>query len=118
MSVSLSISERPNLPASSPYMMFIIENRERIKSEIPILSVAEISKRGVELWEKLSPIEQYKYTQKARDGQQIYKQILVQAKFCEAREQQQRQEQLILLQKQKNEQAWQDRAKMQHPKYK
>ena len=38
----------------SAYFIFLNENREKIKSENPGISITEISKRGGELWRELS----------------------------------------------------------------
>lgn len=61
-------------------MMFSIESREKIQSECADHTEAEFLKRSIKQWNNLSANEQHKYTEKAMDGQQLYKKLLLQAK--------------------------------------
>lgn len=43
------MSEKPKRPLSA-YMLWLSENREKIKKENPGIKVTEIAKKGGELW--------------------------------------------------------------------
>lgn len=104
--VFLFTADRIARPILSSYMIYLTENRERIKSENPGLSAAEISKRGSKQWKELLEIEQNKYKIKAMEAQQRYKQSMLQAKIHEAKFEK-------LLQKQNTAQSQEGQAKIQ-----
>ncbi|XP_070571797.1 FACT complex subunit SSRP1-like [Ptychodera flava] len=59
----------PNKPKRPPtaYFIFLNENREKIKSERPGMSVAEVTKRGGELWSSMTEKDKEGFVARAKE---------------------------------------------------
>lgn len=109
--VSDSIANRPKRPTTQSYILFLNENRERIKNESPGLSVTGIAKRGGELWKELPIVEQNQWKQKATEARDRYRQSVVEAK--QAEEQRQRLQEQQRLQQQQQQRLQQQQQQRQ-----
>ncbi len=64
----------PNAPKKpeSSFMLFLASKREEIKAENPGISVAEVAKKGGELWKTISPENKAVYEAKAAAAKDVY----------------------------------------------
>ena len=71
--------EDPNKPKRAPsaYMMWLNENREDIKKQVPDGGVADVAKKAGEIWNKLETDEKARWQDKASEAKREYQKAMI-----------------------------------------